>query len=342
MNAVTTTTSKPMLLDFMADKYGLRPEEFSATVRKTCGLANASAEEFAAFVMVAREYDLNPLLREIYAFPKKGGGIVPIVSIDGWIHMINGHPAFDGLEFEHEHGENGDLVSITCRMYRKDRSRPVVVTEYLAECYRETEPWKMKHRMLRHKTLIQTGRYAFGFSGVYDEDEGAKIAESPLGAVESPPVPPKPKGKETEQKADAKPRQTKPKQDPEQKADTETGEIIDAGSAGNPFDEVQQEPAAKQEPVQQKPAEEEKKAAPKKQAPPKEEEKPSPADDAKVANAFLDKVNAALKAATTEDEVERVWDDMDVPSTLTHFDGADTYLKIAFNFKKTAMKRVGA
>lgn len=33
----------------------------------------------------------------------------------------------------------------------------------------------MPHRMLRHKSLIQAGRVAFGLSGIYDEDEGRDI-----------------------------------------------------------------------------------------------------------------------------------------------------------------------
>ncbi|MBT1154318.1 recombinase RecT [Aminobacter anthyllidis] len=188
MNALTKTEpqQKVMLLDFMADKYGLKPQEFADTVRKTCGLPTASNEEFAAFLMVAREYDLNPMLREIYAFPKQGGGIVPIVSIDGWVNLVNSHPACDGFEFDVEH-EGKELVSITCHMYRKDRARPVVVTEYYDECKRDTQPWKMKHRMLRHKAMIQAARYAFGFSGIYDEDEGAKIAD--MRDVTPPPRP---------------------------------------------------------------------------------------------------------------------------------------------------------
>ncbi|GAA4169318.1 RecT family recombinase [Shinella granuli] len=188
---------KPLMVE-MADKYGLQPAEFTATVRSTCGMGKASAEEFAAFIMVAKEYDLNPLLKEIYAFPAKGGGIVPIVSIDGWVNLVNSHPAADGFEFEFEHAESGDLISCTCRMYRKDRGRPVTVTEYLAECVRSTDPWKMKHRMLRHKAMIQAARYAFGFSGIYDEDEGSKIAEmrdvTPAASSQTPrpPAPPAP------------------------------------------------------------------------------------------------------------------------------------------------------
>lgn len=191
MNALAKTEAPKPLMVEMADKYGLQPAEFTATVRSTCGMGKASAEEFAAFIMVAKEYDLNPLLKEIYAFPAKGGGIVPIVSIDGWVNLINSHPACDGFEFEFEHLENGDLVSCTCRMYRKDRGRPVSVTEYLAECVRSTDPWKMKHRMLRHKAMIQAARYAFGFSGVYDEDEGSKIADM-RDVTPTKPQPPKP------------------------------------------------------------------------------------------------------------------------------------------------------
>lgn len=191
MNALAKTEAPKPLMVEMADKYGLQPAEFTATVRSTCGMGKASAEEFAAFIMVAKEYDLNPLLKEIYAFPAKGGGIVPIVSIDGWVNLINSHPACDGFEFEFEHAENGDLVSCTCRMYRKDRGRPVSVTEYLAECVRSTDPWKMKHRMLRHKAMIQAARYAFGFSGVYDEDEGSKIADM-RDVTPAKPQPPKP------------------------------------------------------------------------------------------------------------------------------------------------------
>jgi hypothetical protein len=131
-----------------------------------------------AFSIVANEYNLNPFIKQIYAFPAKGGGIVPVVSVDGWITMTNNHPQMDGIEFEDEHDEKGNLVSIACTIYRKDRSRPIRAKEYLEECRRPTDPWKMPHRMLRHKALIQTSRIAFGFSGITDEDEADDIARN--------------------------------------------------------------------------------------------------------------------------------------------------------------------
>jgi phage recombination protein Bet len=196
MNAIAQIErpqTRSVLMD-MASRYGMEPAAFEATVRATCTPANTSREEFAAFLLVAKEYNLNPLTKEIYAFPKRGGGIVPIVSVDGWTSLVNSHGACDGFEFDMEHDDKGELVSCTCRMFRKDRSRPVTVTEYLSECVRPTDPWKMKHRMLRHKAMIQAARYAFGFSGIYDEDEAAKIEDvresAPLRVVPPPPPPP--------------------------------------------------------------------------------------------------------------------------------------------------------
>ncbi len=193
MNAITKTeAARPSLIAAMAAQRNMDPDQFAKTVRATVMPAQHTNEQFAALMLVADKYDLDPILKEIYAFPAKGGGIVPIVSIDGWINLINSHPQYDGAEFDFDHAENGDLISCTCRMFRKDRSRPITVTEYLSECIRNTDPWKMKHRMLRHKTMIQAARYAFGFAGIYDEDEGAKIAEMRDVTPPKPPAPPTP------------------------------------------------------------------------------------------------------------------------------------------------------
>jgi phage recombination protein Bet len=198
MSNVAVIEHRPMksITLTMADKFGMEPNAFEATVRATCMRPDKngrvpSREEFAAFLLVAKEYDLNPLTKEIYAFPQKGGGIVPIVSVDGWLKLINSHPQFDGMELTDGLDAKGELASVTCSLWRKDRSRPVTMTEYLKECIRDTEPWKMKHRMLRHKALIQAARYAFGFAGIYDPDEGERIVEN-VDAAPAIPIPPTP------------------------------------------------------------------------------------------------------------------------------------------------------
>lgn len=179
MNALTTPrdASKGMLVN-LATRFDMDPAEFRQTIAHTVMPPETTEAEFVAFLMVCNTYTLNPILREIYAFPKKGGGIVPIVSVDGWIRIVNQHPEFKGAEWEAHLDDKQNLVAYTCRIYRNDRDMPIVVTEYLSECYRDTAPWKMKHRMLRHKAFIQCSRYAFGFSGIYDEDEGSVIADT--------------------------------------------------------------------------------------------------------------------------------------------------------------------
>jgi phage recombination protein Bet len=159
-------------LALMAGKYNVEPSKLLDTLKNTV-FRGATNDELLALVVVSNEYGLNPLTKEIYAFPAKGGGIVPVVSIDGWIRMMNDHPQFDGIDYEFEHSDDGKLISCTSIIYRKDRSHPTRVTEYLAECRRNTEPWKMERRMLRHKATIQGARVAFGFSGITDEDEAA-------------------------------------------------------------------------------------------------------------------------------------------------------------------------
>lgn len=161
----------------MAERFGMEKEAFQSTLMKTVmPAAGATNEQVAAFLVVAKHYDLNPFTKEIYAFPAKGGGVQPVVSIDGWLKIINSNPYYDGMQFDDVVSEEGQITAITCRIYRKDRTRPTVVTEYMAECKRSTDPWRQwPIRMLRHKATIQCARYAFGYSDVLEIDEYERI-----------------------------------------------------------------------------------------------------------------------------------------------------------------------
>lgn len=167
---------KASALSVMARHLNVEPAKLLQTLKDTV-FKGASDSELLMLVVVANTYKLNPLLKEIYAFPAKGGGIVPVVSVDGWISMTNRQPNLDGLVLENMDSDDGTPHSCTCTIYVKDRTHPVKVTEYFAECFRSTEPWKqMPRRMLRHKALKEAARIAFGFSGVTDEDEARDIA----------------------------------------------------------------------------------------------------------------------------------------------------------------------
>lgn len=173
-------------LEAMARRLSLSPDVLRNTLQKTAFSGCRTNEEFVALIAVANEYALNPLLKEIYAFPAKGGGIVPMVGYDGWVKLMNNHPQFDGIEYNDHLDSKGNLYGIECVIYRKDRRHPIKLMELLEECRRGTEPWKMMpSRMLRNRVTCQAARLAFGFSGIASEgdedtfiDGGALTAQS--------------------------------------------------------------------------------------------------------------------------------------------------------------------
>jgi phage recombination protein Bet len=168
-NALTTLTSKLATRLDMGDGAGLID-----TLKATAFKGQVSDAQMTALMVVANQYGLNPWTKEIYAFPDKNNGIVPVVGVDGWSRIINSHPQFDGMDFE----QNEEAC--TCVIYRKDRSHPIRVTEFMAECRRaNVGPWSSHpKRMLRHKAMIQCARIAFGYGGIYDQDEAERIVET--------------------------------------------------------------------------------------------------------------------------------------------------------------------
>lgn len=164
----------------MAQRYNLSPEEFRRVIKATCGLQKATDEEFLAFLMIAHEHKLNPITKEIYAFvksPERGGGIQPIIGVDGWYKKANEHPAHNGIQFRDEI-QGGQLVAVTAIVHRKDRTHPTEATEYMKECRRNSDPWKQwPARMLRHKAAIQAIRIAYNLAGIMDPDEAERYME---------------------------------------------------------------------------------------------------------------------------------------------------------------------
>lgn len=175
------------LLSKMAERYSIDPDKLIAALQETA-FKGASPAQFQALCLVSFEYGLNPLLKEIYAFPSQSG-IVPMVSVDGWIRIVNEHPQFKGLEFNYGpnierpgHQFHGLPEWIECVIWRKDRELPTRIAEYMEECNKGGSVWKqVPRRFLRHRSLIQCARIAFGFSGIHDE--GDPWEPAPTAAV---------------------------------------------------------------------------------------------------------------------------------------------------------------
>ena len=184
------------LVQRFAQRYFVDPEKLLATLKATAfkqrNAEEISNERMMALLVVADQYKLNPFTKEIYAYPDKYLGIVPVVGVDGWSRIINEHPQLDGIEFRYAEKMVAMPKAKPCPEWcdviikRKDRSSPIIVREHLDEVFRELDyisPWQTHtKRMLRHKTLIQGSRIAFGFAGIYDEDEAERIID--MGAAE--------------------------------------------------------------------------------------------------------------------------------------------------------------
>lgn len=187
--AVNTKEKKSMnALECMAGKLMVDPMRLKEILKKTAFKECKTDEEFAAALIVANKYGLNPLLNQIYVFSSRGGAIVPVVPIDGWIELVKrSNTGYEGVQLIENYPNNADKSkdlpeSVTAKFFVKGQEKPVEITEYMVECRDEKkEPWRRwPRRMLRHKAYIQGARVAFGLSGIFDEDEAERIVEAQI------------------------------------------------------------------------------------------------------------------------------------------------------------------
>jgi phage recombination protein Bet len=182
---IQKTGAQPSLLKKVAERYGLDAGKFYGMVKTTIFPSKkgkngesdfvATDEMIMAFLTVCDEYELNPILREIYPFVDSNGNMRVIVGVDGWIKCVQRNPKYDGHAFKEHFDTDGKLVAVTCQMYRTDRTRSIEM-EYMHECKRATDPWtQWPSRMLHHKAYIQTARYAFGMNAFIDDDEAERM-----------------------------------------------------------------------------------------------------------------------------------------------------------------------
>ncbi|UIV46261.1 phage recombination protein Bet [Escherichia coli] len=188
------STALATLAGKLAERVGMDsvdPQELITTLRQTAFKGDASDAQFIALLIVANQYGLNPWTKEIYAFPDKQNGIVPVVGVDGWSRIINENQQFDGMDFEQ------DNESCTCRIYRKTAIiRSALPSGWMNAAANHSKPAKAEKsrpwqshpkRMLRHKAMIQCARLAFGFAGIYDKDEAERIVENTAYTAERQP-----------------------------------------------------------------------------------------------------------------------------------------------------------
>ena len=123
-------------------------------------------EALKTILRTAKRFKLNPLLGHIAWELNNENCWEVYIPIDGWIALIHQEPTFQGITFNQAtETENGIPIWMECTIYRAYLHQPLTVREYYSELKTDHPMWmQMPRRMLRHKTLQQCARLAFGIS----------------------------------------------------------------------------------------------------------------------------------------------------------------------------------
>jgi len=118
------------------------------------------------FLHEVEKYQLDPNSEEILLLKSQEGGYQTVITLDGWLRLINHHPSFAGLTLLESTELKDDIpIWMECSIYRNDRVLPITIKEYFNEVKTEHALWKtMPRRLLRHRTIQQCARVAFGIN----------------------------------------------------------------------------------------------------------------------------------------------------------------------------------
>ena len=180
--------SKKFELGFSAEiLYNKVAEKITAGKQQT-----VSPNDVYSFMLECKTLNLNPLAKHIYGF-LQGGKVCTIVSIDGWREKRT--LAYDTSDFvkgvkvpKQVSVERKVYEWIECKVYLKNRTRPVAFRTYFDEAFRPSQPWACQPiQMLQNKALVNAIKNAFSISAYTEDDRDFMETETPTFA----PVPEK-------------------------------------------------------------------------------------------------------------------------------------------------------
>jgi hypothetical protein len=127
---------------------------------------NAPLEVFKNILLTAKRFKLNPILGQISWGLNLDGSYQVYIPIDGWITLMHREPSFQGITFNQaDETENRVPIWMECTIHRSDLMHPLMVREYYEELKSDHPIWaQMPCRMLRHQSLQQCVRLAFGIA----------------------------------------------------------------------------------------------------------------------------------------------------------------------------------
>jgi len=145
--------------------------EDRALIQKTVARGTTESE-FKLFLYTATKYELDPLIKQVWCVKYGNAPAAIFTGRDGFLHIAHRTGQFNGMETVPNFNEKGELVSATCKVWRKDMDNPFVVTVYRQEYDTHKSNWaKMPITMLQKVAESQALRRAFDISGLYAPEE---------------------------------------------------------------------------------------------------------------------------------------------------------------------------
>jgi len=174
---VAVAQPKPRASNILATLVGMEPQAMLDTIKAQCfkgNPANISDTQLAAFVSIAAEMGVNPLLPGmIYAYPSSGGAIVPMMGPDAVFKKLTEHKDVAGWETTvYPEDVTQPPTHAVTKIYRKSSDKPLTYTAVLSEWKIGANPnWNSRPRhMLSLRSLKQCARQII--HGIpFDEDE---------------------------------------------------------------------------------------------------------------------------------------------------------------------------
>ncbi|MBA3953725.1 recombinase RecT [Candidatus Dependentiae bacterium] len=155
----------------------------------------ATEEELKTLIYLCKEYNLDPIKKEIY-FLKYGGKATILTSRDGYLKIANLNEQFDGLESdvvyvgdkltkkddgslhieyspEHLSFDKTKLMGAFCSVFRKDRRKATTVFVSLKDYYKKGAPiWEQYiNAMILKVAEAMALKRAFSISGLVTREE---------------------------------------------------------------------------------------------------------------------------------------------------------------------------
>ncbi len=155
----------------------------------------ATEDELNMLLYLSKEYNLDPLKKEIYLIKYSGRSTI-LTSRDGYLKIANLHPEFNGLESdvvyhgdkltkredgsllieygpEHLSFDKPKLSGAFCSVFRKDRSKATTIFVSIRDYYKKGAPiWEQyTNAMILKVAEAMALKRAFSISGLVTREE---------------------------------------------------------------------------------------------------------------------------------------------------------------------------